>query len=261
MSSARGARLPIRPPLISLGIAIAILLTWEFLSDAGLIHPLLAPAPTVIVRTLVRQIATGEIGQHLIATLRRVISGLVIGGVSGVTMGILMGTMPRLRSIVDPFVAAIHPLPKIAILPVVMAIMGLGDASRIAVVALAVFFPMMINTLVGVRQINTTHLDVARNYGASGWKLFTRVIWPASLPMILAGVRIALNMALLLTISIEIASASVGLGSLIWMSWEVLRIDVLYSTLLVIMALGIISNLIFRAVAYRLVPWAGEQTR
>jgi NitT/TauT family transport system permease protein len=208
-----------------------------------------------------RQIASGEIGVHIAATLRRVVGGLLFGGVSGVAMGILMGTMPRLRAIADPFVAAIHPLPKIAILPVVMAVMGLGDSSRITVVALAVFFPMMINTLVGVTQINQTHLDVARNYGASGWKLFTRVIWPASLPMVLAGFRIALNLALLLTISIEIASASVGLGSLIWMSWEVLRIDVLYSTLFVIMALGIVSNVIFRAVSYRLVPWAGERPR
>lgn len=259
--STRARRRSIRPPLISAAIAIAILLIWQLLSYAGAIHPLLAPAPTAILRTLLAQIASGEIGPHIFATLRRVIAGLAVGGVAGIAIGILMGTMPRFRSVVDPFIAAIHPLPKIAILPVVMAVMGLGDASRITVVSLAVFFPMMINTLVGVRQINHTHLDVARNYGASGWKLFRRVIWPASLPMVLAGVRIAINMALLLTISIEIASATVGLGSLIWMSWEVLRIEVLYSTLLVIMALGIISNLIYRAVAYRLVPWTGERPR
>lgn len=120
---------------------------------------------------------------------------------------------------------------------------------------------MMINTLGGVTQISRTHLDVARNYGASGWKLFTRVILPAAMPMMVSGFRIALNLALLIAISIEIASASVGLGALIWMSWEVLRIDVLYATLLVIMALGVSFNQLVRAVTTRMVPWSGERRR
>ena len=142
-----------------------------------------------------------------------------------------------------------------------MAVLGLGDSSRIAVIASAVFFPMMINTLAGVTQISRTHLDVARNYGASGMGLFRRVILPASLPLILSGFRISLNLALLIAISIEIASSSVGMGSLIWTSWEVLRIDVLYAALAVVMALGIIINLAVRSLSYRLVPWSGERRR
>jgi NitT/TauT family transport system permease protein len=189
------------------------------------------------------------------------LAGIVIGGTIGVTTGILMGTIPRFRAIADPFVSAFHPLPKIAILPVVMALLGIGDRSRIAVISLAVFFPMMINTLAGVTQISRTHLDVARNYGASGWKLFTRVILPASMPLMFSGFRIALNLALLIAISIEIASSSVGMGALIWMSWEVLRIDVLYAALIVIMALGISFNFIVRAITQKLVPWSGERRR
>jgi len=258
---ARKTDLTIHAGIISGGLALALISIWEIAARSGGISPLLAPAPTDVVATLVRQLRSGELAPHMIATLTRVVVGLVIGGTAGVVMGILMGTIPRVRAIADPFISAFHPLPKIAILPVVMALLGIGDTSRIAVISLAVFFPMMINTLGGVTQISRTHIDVARNYGASGWKLFTRVMFPASLPMMFAGFRIALNLALLIAISIEIASASVGLGALIWMSWEVLRIDVLYAALLVIMALGVSFNLIVRALTARLVPWSGERRR
>ena len=246
---------------VSAAIAIGLISLWELGAQSGGISPLLAPAPSTVVRTLWAQITSGAIAPHVTATLWSVLIGLVIGGSIGVTMGILMGTIPRLRAIVDPFVSAFHPLPKIAIFPVVMALFGIGDTSRIAVIALAVFFPMMINTLGGVTQISRTHLDVARNYGASGWKLFSRVMLPASLPMMFAGFRISLNLALLVAISIEIAAASTGLGALIWMSWEVLRIDVLYAALFVIMALGISFNLLVQALTRRLVPWSGERRR
>ncbi len=252
---------PIRSGYVSAAIAIALVAVWEIAARSGGISPMLAPAPSTVLRTLWLQIVSGEIAPHISATLSRVVIGLAVGGTAGVAMGILMGTIPRLRAIVDPFVSALHPVPKIAILPLVMALLGIGDTARIAVVSLAVFFPMMINTLAGVTQISRTHLDVARNYGASGWKLFTRVILPASLPMMFAGFRVALNLALLIAISIEIAAASVGLGALIWMSWELLRIDVLYAALIVIMALGVSFNVIVRALTQRLVPWSAARIR
>ncbi|HEX5576861.1 MAG TPA: ABC transporter permease [Gemmatimonadaceae bacterium] len=257
----RRADLRIHAGIISAAIAVALITLWEMMARAGMISPLLAPAPSAVIRTLVRQIMSGELAPHVIATLSRTLTGLLIGGSAGIAAGIAMGLVPRFRAIADPFVAAIHPLPKIAILPVVMAILGIGDTSKIAVISLTVFFPMMINTLGGVTQISRTHLDVARNYGASGWRLFARVILPASLPMMFAGFRIALNLALLIAISIEIASASVGLGALIWISWEVLRIDVLYAALLVIMALGVSFNQLVRFLTARMVPWSGERRR
>jgi NitT/TauT family transport system permease protein len=260
-TSTRRSDLQIHGGFIAAAIALVLITLWELGSRSGGISPLLAPAPSTVVRTLWGQIASGEIAPHMTTTLTRVVAGLTIGGTVGVITGMLMGTIPRFRAIVDPFVSAFHPLPKIAILPVVMALLGIGETSKIAVIALAVFFPMMINTLGGVTQISRTHLDVARNYGASGWRLFRRVMLPASLPMMFDGFRIALNLSLLIAISIEIASASVGLGALIWMSWEVLRIDVLYAALIVIMALGVSFNVIVRALTRRLVPWSGERRR
>ena len=261
MTLARRAFSSVPAPLISATVAIGALATWELMARAGLISPLLAPSPSAVVRALVQEFTSGEIAPHLLLTLYRVGSGILIGGSFGIVAGLLMGMSRRLRDIADPFVAAIHPIPKIAILPLVMALLGIGDKSRIAVISLAVFFPMMINTMNGVLQISRTHLDVARNYGANGIKLFRRVVLPASLPMVLSGLRIGVNLALLITISIEIAGATQGLGALIWTSWEVMRIEVLYASLVVIMALGISANMLVRLVSDAVAPWSHERRR
>lgn len=247
---------PLPAPVISASVAIGAVTLWELMSRGGFISPLLAPAPSAVVRALVAGFTTGEIASHLLLTLYRAVSGILIGGSVGLVVGLLMGMSRRLREIADPFVAAIHPIPKIAILPVVMALLGIGDVTRIAVISLAVFFPVMINTMNGVLQISETHLDVARNYGATGIRLFRRVVLPASLPSVLSGLRIGVNLALLITISVEIVGATKGLGALIWISWEVLRIPTLYASLFVIMLLGISFNRLVRILSDAVAPWS-----
>ncbi len=226
-------------PLLPLAVAVVLLAVWEVMAGGGLISPIVAPAPSRIFAALMNELRTGELENHLSATAAR-----------------LFGLSPRLRRFADPFVSAAHPLPKIAILPIVMVFLGVGELSKVAVVALGVFFPMLINTMTGVRQISPTYFDVAKSYGATRWKLFTRVVIPAAMPMILSGLRIGLNIALVVTISIEIVAASRGLGALIWLSWEVLRIEVLYAALFVTAALGICFNVLMQFLLGRLVPWA-----
>lgn len=256
-ASDRVRRLP--AGAVAASIAVALFVTWEAMARMGYISPLLAPAPSRVVVSLIGEFRSGGIVQHLAATVYRVVAGILIGGSAGVVIGLAMGAYRRFRDVADPFVSAIYPLPKIAIFPVVMSLLGIGDASRIAVISLAAFFPMLISTMNAVREISPTYLDVARNYGAEGSRLFTRVVLPASLPMILSGLRIALNSALHVTIAIEIAGANLGLGSLIWMSWEVMRIEVLYATLVVIMVLGISFNVVIRLMSAALVPWSVER--
>lgn len=251
-------RYEVPPRAISAVIALLAVVLWETASRAGWISPLIIPSPTAIARALVEQIASGELAPHLLLTLYRVVSGILIGGSVGVVAGLLLGMSQGARFVADPFISAIHPIPKIAILPVIMVVLGIGDASRIAAISLSVFFPMMIHTMNGVRQINGTHLDVARNYGATGVNLFRRVVLPGSLPMILSSLRIAVNLALLITISVEIAGANRGLGSLIWISWEVMRIDAVYATLFIIMLLGLSLNILVRMLSEAVAPWMVE---
>lgn len=243
------------PPLI----VGCILIVWEWSVRSGRLSALFFPAPSVVVMTLVRLFRSGDLATHTRATLLRVVFGLVLGGVPGLLVGLAMGWWRPLREALDPLVAAVHPLPKIAVLPLIMIIFGIGESSKIVAVAVGTFFPMLINTMAGVRQISPIHFEVAKNYGASRFKVLTRVVIPGSLPLVLVGARLALNIALLFTIAVELVSAREGLGEMIWLAWQTLRTEELYASLAVIGALGISFNLLLQFFAKRLVPWRAER--
>ena len=240
---------------LPVGILLAVLMSWEALSRAGVISSILFPAPSVVARTLWESIVDGVLPSHLAATLLRVIPGLALGGLAGMLLGLAMGMSRRLRLAIDPFVAAIHPMPKITLLPLLMILFGIGEASKILVVAIAAFFPMVINTMAGVRQISPLYFEVAESYGASRRKIFSRVILPGSMPMTLSGVRLSANVAFLLTIVVEILGAERGLGALIWLSWEILRLDLLYAAMAVTAVVGLGINMGLYRLAARIVPW------
>ena len=141
----------------------------------------------------------------------------------------------------------------------IMVIFGIGDFSRVVVVALAVFFPYVINTLAGAQQIDRSYFELAAIYNARPLKVLTQVILPGSLPMILAGLRIAVNLGLVVTISVEMVASQVGLGNWIWMSWEIMRIDQLYAAITLVALLGLLFNLLVNLLHRRLIPWRPEQ--
>jgi NitT/TauT family transport system permease protein len=192
---------------------------------------------------------------NLVASLERIGWGSLFGIVPGVTIGLAMGWSPRIRKVVDPFIAAIHPIPKVAIFPLIMIVFGIGEVSKIAAIAISAFFPMLINSMAGVRQLNPIYFEVAKNYGSNTWKTFTRIVLPGSLPMILTGARLAFNMALVITVSVEMLAATKGLGVLIWFAWETLRTQDLYAALIVIAAVGLALNFLLQEAAVYLTRW------
>jgi ABC-type nitrate/sulfonate/bicarbonate transport system permease component len=235
------------------------LLAWEICTRTGVLPALSFPAPSTILRALVRSIRTGTLAANLGITLLRMAYGLGLGGAAGLMLGLLMGWSTRMRAVVDPLIAAAHPVPKIALLPLIMLIFGVGEASRVLVIALAAFFPMLISTMAGVRQISPIYYEVAASYGASVAQEFTRIVLPGSLPFILSGLRLALNNALLLTIAVELVNAQEGLGAQIWFAWETLRTDELYATLAVTAMLGTGGNYLLQELAFHVVPWQVER--
>lgn len=240
-------------------IVVTTLAIWEWQVRTGGLSALFFPAPSTIVLTFARLVANGRLTSNVGATLSRLLLGSVLGGIPGMILGLLMGWSRRLRVVIDPFIAAGHPVPKIAILPLFMVIFGIGELSKVIMVAVAAFFPMLINTMAGVRQIRPIHFEVARNYGASLTKVFTRVVLPGSLPLILTGARLALNVALLLTIAVELVAAQKGLGRMIWFAWETLRVEELYASVAMAAILGISFNLFLQRMAMHLAPWQVER--
>jgi NitT/TauT family transport system permease protein len=236
----------------------ALVCVWELWAARRPDLAILCPAPTTIATVLARQTESGELPRTVAATLERVGKGFLLGGVPALLLGLAMGVSPGVRSVADPMVAAAHAIPKIAVLPLFMVVLGLGEAPKIAVVGLAAFFPIAISTMAGVRQISPIHFEVARSYGASTLRVLWRVVVPGSLPQVLAGVRLGLNSALLVTIAAELVSARDGLGAAIWLAWQTMLVERLYATLAVTAVLGILMAGGLRWLEARLVPWHTE---
>jgi NitT/TauT family transport system permease protein len=233
------------------------LLAWEAASRAGLVSGLLFPAPSTILASAWRLTRSGELGLATLQSALRLGPGLLLGGAAGLGLGLLMGYWRPLGALLDPLVAAAHPIPKIAIFPLILVFFGMGETSKIVVTSLAAFFPVLIGTVAGVRSLPALYFDVARNYGAGRWLTIRRVVLPGSLPFVGAGVVLAFNLALLLTISVEMIGAGDGLGGLIWRAWQTMRTEQVYVGLGVIVVLGVSSNFVFRRLAQRFMPWQG----
>lgn len=240
-------------------IAISCAAVWELFSRIGLIPAYFFPAPSVTFRTIFELSSDGRLASDTAITAARLIVGFATGGSVGLLLGLLMGYSRRIRRIVDPFVAAAHPIPKLALFPLIMIIFGIGETSKVVLVAIGVFFPMLINAMAGVRQISPINFEVAENFGAGRLKVFTRVVLPGSMPLVLAGTRVALNMALLITIAIELVSARTGLGALIWNGWQTFRVENIYAGIVVISLMGIGISLGLKSLTARLVPWQPDR--
>lgn len=236
-------------------VIVAALLLWELAARAGWISRLFFPPPSLILLTLARLVWTGALWPALASTLFRLAAGVLIGGGAGLLLGWLMGASRPVRIALDPIVAALHPLPKLAIFPIFLILLGIGEASKVALLATVAFFPMLINTLAGVQQIDHTYWEAATNYGATGRALVRRVILPGSLPLVLVGLRLAVNSALVVAIAVEMLSAQVGLGATIWLAWQTLRTEELYAILVVIGGLGLVVNGLLHLTTRGLVPW------
>ena len=154
---------------------ILILLFWELASRGGLVDRRFFPPPTAIAGTAWQMIASLEIFVHIWATFQRVLVGYVMGAIPGLAFGLALGMSSRLNRVLGPIFAALYPVPKIAILPLILLLFGIGELSKYIVVAIGVFFLMFYNTLSGVRQTPEIYLDVARNAGASRLQIFTRI--------------------------------------------------------------------------------------
>ena len=240
---------------IPLIIGLLFFSVWELASSAELISPLFFPAPTVIIEAIIRLFGSGELTENLAATITRLLSGFLLGGLVGLSLGMFMGWSAATREVVDPLIAAVHPVPKISIFPLIMIVFGIGAMSKTMVIAVAAFFPMVINTMAGVRQISPIYFEVAKNYGAGPWQIFRHVTLPGSSAMILAGIRLALNLSLTLTTSIELLMGHNGLGAMIWLSWQTLRIEELYAAIFCLALIGITFRYALIFLANRLVPW------
>ncbi len=237
---------------------IGLLILWEIAIRAGLGDRRFVPAPSDIAERFWQLILSGELADHVGATLWRIAVGYVVGVVPAVVIGLLMAMFRSVRIVVDPLIAALFPIPKVALMPLLLLAFGFGDASKMAVVAIGAFFPVVVNTYAGAAHIEKIYIDVARNYGASQLMMFRRIVFFGALPMTFAGLRTALAISFIVVVAAEFVAAKSGLGYLIWSSWELLQVDAMFVGIVTIGVLGVITSTIFREIERKVIPWKAD---
>jgi len=238
---------------------LLLVVVWELSARVGLIDTRFFPAPSSIVATTGRLFSSGELWTNISASLQRLLWGSLLGGIPALGIGILMGLYRPLRAAIDPLISATYPVPKSAILPLVLLIFGLGEASKIVMVALGVFYPVVINTIMGVQQIDKIYLDVGKNFRASRWQTFRKIALPGALPSIMAGIKLGIGMGLILIAIAEMVGAKTGIGFMIWDAWQVLSVETMYVGLIVISILGFLLTLILNEIEALILPWKRER--
>lgn len=234
---------------------LALLALWEAAVRVHLLDARFFPAPSSIVKDFIAFTASGELVSNTLMTLQRVVVGLLIGGIPGVALGLLVGVNRIARAILEPIVALLYPIPKIAVLPLILLIFGIGESSKYAIVAIGVFFIMAINTAAGVRQIESIYLDVARSFEIRRRTFYWSVLLPGAMTNVFAGLRLSIGIAIVLAVAAEFTAAKSGLGFQIWNAWETLQVERMYVALVMVSLLGYLLTLAGTALENAIVPW------
>ena len=242
-----------------LGAVAAFLILWSLLSGLvvvlALFNPIFLPGPWLVVGSLVELAAKGQLWIHVVATLDRVAVGFATGAGLGVVLGLAAGQLRLVRDVVEPVVEMLRPIPPLAVLPLFIVWVGIGEPSKVGFITYATFFPIFLTTVTGVRQIDPLLLRAARSLGARGPRLFLRVILPAALPDILTGLRLGVALAFFVIVISEFIGAEHGLGYLINDGRNFFLVPQMLGAAVVLGLLGYAGNGLVRLLERRLTRW------
>ena len=236
----------------------ALLVLWEVSSRAGWIVSAYWPPVSHIFAAALGQLAGGEILLSLASTLRQAAIGYAAASVAGLALGILVARSRVLRYALLPLIEIVRPMPTPAVIPPLILFLGVDDALKIFIVALASFFPIFSNTFAGVATIDDTLIQTARTFRTSTVRLLSDVILPATLPAVAAGLRTATSLCLVVAVLSEMIAGSSGIGYYLVETQYAMRPDLMYAAVLYLAASGYALNRIFLVLEARLIPWMGK---
>lgn len=227
-----------RPLWAWIGI-FGLLALWQASGSFGLVSPIFLPAPSAIVESLWLLTRSGELWIHLSASLVRIVGGWLIGSALGLVFGLGMGLWPVMRAAAMPLVSALYPIPKIALLPLLILWMGIGETPKVFTIAAGVFFPTIIATLGGMDATPRNLVRMARSFNLPTFAIIHKVMLPAALPAIFSGFRISLASALILVVSAEMIGAQYGVGAFLLTAGNLMQSAQLLAGVVVLSALGL----------------------
>lgn len=237
---------------------ILILVLWEVASRTGTLDARFFPPPTSILMSWYDLLMSGTLVSHSAVTLSRIGVGFVLGAVPALILGIALGSIESLRILLAPVFAALLPVPKVAIYPLLLLVFGLGEVSKWAIVAIGVFFYVFYNTMSGVLQTPAIYFDVATANGANRWQRWATVALPSALPSVFTGARLAVGGAFVIIAASEFVGSRSGLGYLIWTSWTTFAVAKMYVGIITISLLGYLAASLVGLLERWLVPWSRQ---
>ncbi|WP_371381636.1 ABC transporter permease [Sporomusa aerivorans] len=240
---------------ISILSPLTLLLLWELAARLGFVDTRLLSSPTLILQAFFPLLFSGELIYNTWVSVLRVILGFLAGAIPGILLGMSMGLSPFVRSALEPMIAATYPIPKLAIMPLILLIFGLGETSKIFTIAIGVFYLVVINTMAGVLNIDKIYLEVAKNFGAGRRDFYLTVALPGALPMIFAGLKLGMGMALILIVAAEMSAAKAGVGWMIWRAYDMFAIEQMFAALITLSILGYIFSLLLDWLEHLVLPW------
>jgi taurine transport system permease protein len=251
-----------RPATLSLISIAGLLLLWQLVTAAQWVAPLFLPPPLAVWHKLLQVAGPGfmdaTLWQHAAASLSRVGLALALAVLTAIPLGFAMGLSPLLRGLLDPLVEFYRPVPPLAYLPLIVIWFGIGELSKVLLIALAIFAPLVIATAGGVRHVREAQLQAARSLGATRAQLLRQVVLPAALPEILTGLRVGLGVGWSTLVAAELVAATQGLGFMVQSAAQFLNTDIVVLGILVIAVIAFTLELGLRALQRRLVPWHGK---
>lgn len=237
---------------------LAVVVAWEGVTRTGWVPTLFLPSPLGVLTDGAQMLASGELIGHVATSLRRIVLGFGLGALGGVAVGLAVGVFSLAEAIGNPLIAATFPIPKIALLPLLILWLGIGEASKVAVIMLGVFFPMAINTYAGVRHADPLLIRAAASFGAGRWSVIRKVVLPSALPMIFAGLKLGAGTSLLLLVAAEMIAASSGIGFLILNAQNLMETTRLMVGIVLLSVLGLASHWLLARLERLALPWRVE---
>jgi sulfonate transport system permease protein len=259
LAEPRGLRWPawLRPrgAWLNFALPITLLIIWQIVASLGVVRPSLLPTPGKVLQTLWEITVSGKLFGHLSISSVRWISGALIGGSLGLLLGSLVGLSRLAEQIFDTSVQMLRTVPFLAMTPLLVLWLGLDEAPKITLIALATFFPMYMNTFAGIRNVDRKLIEVGRMYELSPATMLRRVILPAALPEVLTGLRYGLGVAWLALVVAELMGATRGLGYMLSEGREFVRVDIVLCSILIFSLAGKLVDFVVRLLEARLLRW------
>jgi ABC-type nitrate/sulfonate/bicarbonate transport system permease component len=243
------------------GVLVLLALLWEAAGRGGWVHKVLLPPASAILKTLFEVIASGEVLGQLGVSLWRTGLGYALAALFAVALGVALGYWRRAHDACEITIEYLRALPPPAIIPLAMVFLGIGDALKVFVIFFSCAFPVLVNTIDGVRGVDPVLIRTARTFGLTAWQTAWKVILPAAAPFIMTGLRIATAIALILTVISEMIGATSGIGYFILESQRTLHVTRMYAGILVLALTGYAINRVFLLIDGRIMAWHKGLTR